>query len=312
MDTRIEGIHHVTALAGPPQQNLDFYGGVLGLRLVKTTVNFDDPGTYHFYFGDPVGSPGTILTFFPWPGASRGRIGNGQVTATSFRAAKGSLDAWQERLAASDADVAGVTERLGEHVLSFRDPDGLQLEIVEWDGESHTHGPDVLHGFSGVTLELEQTEWTMRLLVETLDFIPVGEERDRLRFRAPGEGPGVVFDLVRRPGARRGSVGVGVVHHVALRVPDENAQQAWRERLIEAGLHVTEVADRTYFRSIYFREPGGVLFELATDAPGFLVDEPEEALGDALMLPPWLEPRRAEIERRLPPIERRISVSSAE
>jgi len=304
----IAGIHHVTAMASDPQANVDFYTGVLGLRLVKKTVNFDDPGTYHLYYGDEVGHPGTIMTFFPWPMARRGVQGAGQATVTSFAVPEGSLGFWTERLARLGVTFDGVKTRFDEEVLTLLDPDGLRLELVaRADGRpGWADGPvpaeHAVRGFDGVTL----TEWnldvTQNVLAGTLGFRRVGEEGDRVRFEA-ASGEGSRVDVLASPSAARGRVSAGTVHHVAFRAADEADQLAWRHAVDESGLYVTPVLDRQYFRSIYFREPGGVLFEIATDPPGFTWDEPVESLGSGLKLPPWLEESRSRIEAALPPVE---------
>lgn len=305
----ITGLHHVTAIASDPQRNLDFYTQVLGLRFVKRTVNFDDPGTYHFYFGDDAGTPGTILTFFPWPHARRGHAGAGEVSHTAFSVPTGSLDFWQQRLTALNLPVER-SARFSEELLTFPDPDGMKLEIV-----AHADAPVVttpryadvpaehaLRGFFGVTMletDLAATEKSL----EVLGFHKIAEEGSRVRFASPaGRSLGNHIDVVIDPAAGYGRPGAGSVHHIAFRAADDPAQLAWRE-VIAKHLSVTPVLDRTYFHSIYFREPGGVLFELATDNPGFGIDETPETLGEALRIPAWLEPQRALIEARLAPIE---------
>ena len=304
MSEKILGIHHVTAIAGEAQRNLDFYVGQLGLRLVKRTVNFDDPGTYHFYYGDPAGRPGTILTHSPrGRGVVRGRPGTGQVTETAFSVPVGSEGYWADRLRAAGVEVE-ESERLGDPVLSFADPDGLRLEIVpsdERDGAGATeHG---IHGFHGATLSLASLDRTVELLTGLMGFRIVGEKGDRVRLEVGEEGFASRLDLVVQAGGRFGQVGMGSVHHIAFRVRDDEAQRAWRRILEERGHGVSPVMDRQYFRSIYFREPGGVLFEIATDPPGFATDESPEELGAHLKLPSWLEQHRPEIEARLPEIE---------
>ena len=305
MNPTIPGIHHVTAITGDAQKNIDFYSGVLGLRLVKLTVNFDDPGSYHLYYGDKLGRPGTIMTFFAWPGARRGRVGPPQVTATAFAVPAGALDYWSSWLADHDVKAA---DRLGERAIRFTDPDGTGLEIVavaEPGGEPWPGGPvpseQAIRGFHGVTISEEGYESTAKLLTEMMGFEPAGSEGNRFRYRARnGGGLGQVVDLLCVPAARDGGLGAGIVHHVAFRTPDDPQQVAWRAKIIEGGLNVTPVIDRNYFHSIYFREPGGVLFEIATDPPGFDIDEPPERLGTRLMLPAQYEPDRAEIERVVP------------
>ena len=307
----IEGIHHVTAMASDPQANVDFYTGVLGLRLVKRTVNFDDPGTYHLYYGDEVGHPGTILTFFPWPGARRGVQGAGQATVTSFSVPEGSLGYWTERLSRLGVDFQEPRPRFDEEVLTVLDPDGLRLELVaraEADDRAPWLGGGVpaehaIRGFEGVTLTEWNAQVTEEVLAGTLGFRRVAEAGDRIRFEVGAGGPGTRVDVLAAPSAVRGHVSAGTVHHVAWRSADEPDQLAWREAISETGLYVTPVLDRQYFRSIYFREPGGVLFEIATDPPGFTRDETAETLGTALKLPPWLEPSRERIQAALPPIE---------
>jgi glyoxalase family protein len=314
----IAGIHHVTAMAGDPQANVDFYTGVLGLRLVKKTVNFDDPGTYHLYYGDELGHPGTILTFFPWPLARRGVQGAGQATVTSFSVPEGSLGFWTDRLSRHGVACDSPRRRFDEEVLTLLDPDGLRLELVARAGDGRTPwqgGPvppeHAVRGFDGVTLTEWNPEVTAGVLSGTLGFRRVGEEGDRARFEAGPGGAGTRVDLLAAPTAARGHVSAGTVHHVAFRAADEADQLAWREAVADSGLHVTPVLDREYFHSIYFREPGGVLFEIATDPPGFTRDEPVESLGTALKLPPWLEPSRSRIEAALPPLATAPAVPAA-
>jgi len=310
MEKPILGIHHVTAIASDPQRNLDFYTEVLGLRLVKKTVNFDDPGTYHLYFGDAVGSPGTILTFFPWPGAARGSPGVGQVTVTSFSVPEQSLGFWEQRLSAAHVPVEKSGKRFDEDVLTFADPDGLKLEMV---GHAGTKEPRVtrdavipeehaIRGFYAVTLSEQGFEATADLL-RTMGFHFVAGQGNRFRFDVDEGGAGARLDVLCVAEARHGRISVGTVHHVAWRVADDESQRAWRQHLLEKHLDLTPVIDRCYFHSVYFREPGGVLFELATDPPGFAIDEPAESLGESLKLPTWLEPRREEIEGVLPRIQ---------
>jgi glyoxalase family protein len=306
-DIETAGIHHVTAIAGDPGENLGFYTEVLGLRLVKRTVNFDDITTYHLYYGDETGTPGTVLTFFPFLGARRGLPGRGQATATAFAVPEGALDYWIDRLAEHGAEVGEPVERFGAGVLPFGDTDGQPLELVESDaGTEPWTGSDVpaeyaIRGFHGVTLHSADPEATGSVLA-LLGYAETGHEGDRTRYEASGGSRAAVVDLLDREGPRA-VPGVGTVHHVAFRTPDAETQAAWRERLVEAGLHVTYVKDRQYFESIYFREPGGVLFEIATDGPGFLRDEPVATLGSELGLPPWLEDDRDTIEGQLPPLE---------
>jgi glyoxalase family protein len=312
MSPSTAGIHHVTAIAGEPQRNLDFYEGVLGLRLVKRTVNFDDPGTYHLYYGDGVGYPGTIMTFFPWPGAPKGRRGTGQVAATAFSVPRGAVGYWVHRLVEHGVAFEGPTHRFEETIISFEDPDGLWLELVAgeatgdedlpyWEG-GPVPGENAVRGFFGVTLWEEGHDRTTGLLTDGLGLRPVRDDGKRFRFAAEGGGPGSVVDVVCQPEGWRGAVAVGTVHHVAFRAAGEEEQLEWRREIAGRGLDVTPVLDRNYFRSIYFREPGGVLFEIATDSPGFAVDEDPEHLGEELKLPPSLERRRRQLEEVLPPL----------
>lgn len=305
----IVGLHHVTAIASDPQRNLDFYSEVLGLRFVKRTVNFDDPGTYHFYFGDDVGTPGSILTFFPWPRATKGRVGAGETSATAFLVPASAMGFWEERLRMAGIPVEQAGERFGDPVLSFGDPDGMRVEIVGSNAAADVRPSRVagiaaehaIRGFYGVTLCEAGFELTARLL-ETMGFHQEGRDKNRIRFVSERPALGSHIDVLVQPQLIYGHMGAGSVHHIAFRVPTDEAQREWRELLSEIPLNVTPVLDRVYFHSIYFREPGGVLFELATDPPGFLFDEPVEHLGESLKLPPWLETHRAEIEGVLPPI----------
>jgi glyoxalase family protein len=307
MKPSLPGIHHVTAITADAQANIDFYCGVLGQRLVKLTVNFDDPGSYHLYYGDEFGRPGTIMTFFSWPGALRGRAGPPQVTAASCAVPAASLGFWEKRLKGHDIHAGATATRFGEQVLSFSDPDGTRLELVATDapgGHPPAGGPvpteHAIRGFYGVTLSEEGYEKTAQLLTDVMGFRPVASEGNRFRYRAAGDGFASVVDLLCVPAARAGSMGAGVVHHVAFRTPTDDEQAGWREEIRRLGLNVSPVMDRSYFRSIYFREPGGVLFEVATDTPGFAADEPADELGTRLMLPPWMGQHRAAIEAALP------------
>lgn len=308
MKTVVNGLHHVTAFASKPQELLEFYRDGLGLRLVKLTVNYDDPTTYHLYFTDAHGSPGTVLTFFPWPDAQPGRRGPGQAVAIAMAVPGGSLDWWRQRLTEKGVLLGGLEQRPHGHVLSFRDPDGLLLELVERDvaalpPEASDDAPApipsayAIRGLAGVTLAVNELEPTARVLTDVLGATPL--EGDA-RF----ESGGMVIELAETPGMR-GRFGPGTVHHIAWRVTDDAAHAAVREQVTTAGLDVTPVIDRTYFHSIYFREPGGVIFEVATDNPGFAVDEPAETMGSRLVLPAHLEPNRAQLEAVLPELELR-------
>jgi glyoxalase family protein len=309
------GLHHVTAIAGDPGRNADFYVGVLGLRVLKRTVNHDDPTTYHLYYGDGAGTPGTAVTFFPWTDAGRrGEFGAGQTQRTAWAVPPGSLDYWTERLDAHGVAATRV-ERVGEPALEFDDPDGIGLAIVGTDALRETtpwtEGPvpdeHQLRGFHGVTLAVPDAEPTADVLRDVLGYEFETEAGERRRYRAAGAGPGSVVDLVET-GVGRGRTGVGTVHHVAFAAADLDELEAFRERAVAHGhdhdhdhdLRVTDVVDRAYFRSIYFREPGGVLFEVATTGPGFTADEAVDELGSALRLPAWLEDDRERIEAALP------------
>jgi glyoxalase family protein len=310
MDNRILGIHHITAIASDPQRNVDFYVGTLGLRMVKVTVNFDDPGTYHFYYGDETGSPGTILTFFPWPDAFRGRRGTGQATAVAFSVPQGSLDFWRERFIANDVKVDAPQERFGDTVLTAYDHDGMPIELIAHEGaEARPGWPEgpvpmryAIRGFHGVTLAEGDPTPTLILMENVLGFEAVGEEDNRIRYEIGGGGAGTYVDILHLPGTSPGVVATGTIHHVAYRTPNDDEQESWRELLHRVGAHVTPIRDRQYFRSIYFREPGGVLFEIATDTPGMTYDETLENLGSDLQLPPQYEELRADLERKLPSI----------
>lgn len=308
MDKTISGIHHVTAIASDPQRNMDFYTGVLGLRLIKLTVNFDAPDTYHLYYGDDLGNPGTILTFFPWPGAPRGRIGAGQATATAFSIPAGAVGYWAKRL--KDYAVSGQLpiERFGDQVLTVSDPDGLRLELIahQDNRQGWPHGPvpaeHAIRGFHGVTLSIAGYERTAELLTDVLGFKLIAEDGNRYRYSIGTKEPGTFIDILNVPGAPRGNGAAGTVHHIAMRTSSYEEHGEWRKTIALHGHNVTPIIDRQYFHSIYFREPGGVLFEIATDTPGFPNDEAPEQLGTALKLPPQYEPQRSAIEAALPPL----------
>ena len=300
------GIHHITAIVGHPQENVDFYAGVLGLRMVKQTINFDDPGTYHLYFGNENGTPGTIITFFPWAGARQGKIGGGQVGVTSYIVPIGAIKFWQKRLEKFNVSSQKI-ERFGETYLTFADPHGLQLEIVEReDGEKNSWNfgdvtSDVaIKGFGGATLLSSQPIETAKVLVDIMGLEKVGEEGDFIRFKSYGD-IGNTIDVNITP-IGRGELGVGTVHHIAWRAEDDEDHLEWQQFVDENGFGVTEVRDRNYFKAIYFREPGEILFEIATDPPGFAHDESQEAMGQSLKLPEQYEEHRAQLEEALIPI----------
>jgi glyoxalase family protein len=312
MNPSITGLHHVTAIAGDPQRTLDFYVGLLGLRFVKRTVNFDDPASYHFYFGDARGTPGTILTFFAWPGARRGIRGTGQIEAPAFAIPPNSVGYWLDRFKEHHVPAEKTPARFGEDVLRFADPDGLVIELIAsissagfepWT-DSTVPVEHSLRGFHGVSIALEGYEQTAKLLTETFGYRLVEQLNNRFRLASPSEaGAGRIVDLLCTPDGSPGRVAAGSVHHVAFRARDYAEELVWRDRLVDLDYNVTPVIDRTYFHSIYFREPGGVLFEIATDPPGFTLDENIEELGNQLRLPPWLEPTRSQIEEVLPAIK---------
>jgi glyoxalase family protein len=309
-------IHHVTAIAGDPVKNLSFYARDLGMRFVKKTVNFDDPSTYHFYYGDETGSPGTILTFFPWTNAEAGRRGAGETRQTAFRVPLRSIGYWTQRFTEKGILHQSLEQRFGESVLPFTDPDGMALALVGIaDAENETGWSNgdipsehVIRGFQGVILLLDSADKTAAILTDVFGFREVAREGSVIRFAAAGYMKGNVVDIYEAPGALRGRQGRGSVHHIAFRAADDVQQAQMTEKLVRThGRHPTEQKDRKYFRSIYFREPGGVLFEIATDVPGFAVDEPVETLGRDLELPSFLEPRRKEIEGVLPVLEKAAS-----
>jgi glyoxalase family protein len=301
----IAGLHHVTAIASEPQANIEFCTKVLGLRLIKETVNFDDPNTYHFYYGDDAGRPGTILTYFPIVMSAGGHTGTGMVETTTFAVPENSLERWMMRLTEQAIEFDGPFERFSHLVIAFRDPDGLGLELEAFGAPGAADAPDAIRGLDAVTLCVEAPDRTVRLLTETFGYRQTAESSGRIRFRAAGESEttiGGAVDVLCQPEARRHQRGSGTVHHVAFRARSDEEQTIWREQILALGFNVTPVLDRRYFRSIYFREPGGILFEIATDPPGFGVDETPGQLGASLKLPPWLESSRADIERRLPPV----------
>jgi glyoxalase family protein len=305
----VPGIHHITAITTDVQKCVDFYVGVLGLRFIKQTVNFDVPDTYHIYFGDRLGSPGTAMTFFGWPHLPWRQAGNGQVTVVAFAVPQRALDFWSSRLRSLGVE-ASRGERFGLGVISLRDPDQIQLELVgaasdeRWQvwPDSPVDADNQIRGFHSVNLDIAEEEPTSRFLTETMRFREVARDADRIRFETGPGGPNAILDLRVEPAKEKGEEATGTVHHVAWRALDDAHEVAWREALVAAGRPVTPVIERKYFRSIYSREPGGVLFEIATDQPGFTVDEPAESLGSALQLPPQHEERRETLKVNLPAI----------
>lgn len=306
----LNGIHHVTALASDPQRNVDFYAGFLGLRLVKKTVNFDAPDVYHFYYGDESGRPGTLLTFFPFPDAVKGRRGVGETIAVAFAIPPASLDYWIDRLASNAIAFEGPAQRFGDQVVSFEDPDGMMIDLITdaaavaippWRGSAvdSAHAPRSIHG---VTLAESNHEVSSAFLTGMLGLRAGGREGERCRYLC-GEGEMMArIDVLFQPKGNPGRQSAGSIHHVAWRAATDDVQKEWQERLGKAAISVTPVQDRKYFRSIYFHEPGGVLFEIATEEPGMLIDEPLTELGMQLQLPPWLEPRRERLAHKLIPV----------
>lgn len=310
MEKLITGLHHITALASDAQKNYEFYSGVLGLRLVKKTINFDAPEVYHLYYGNENGSPGTIMTFFPYTGIPRGRKGKGQLTVTSFSAPEGSMDYWIKRLDRFHVKYEGPQKRFDDEVFIYlEDNDGLGIELVfnkRDDRKGFTYGniPSeyAIRGFYGITLSVEGYEKTAGLLTAQMDHKWMAEKGNRFRYSASGK-PGDYVDIVCCPDALQGLPGAGIIHHVAFATANEMTQLEAREKLLKAGFNITPVLDREYFHSVYFREPGGILFEIATIPPGFTVDEELSHLGESLKLPPWEEAHRKIIENELPNIQ---------
>jgi glyoxalase family protein len=305
------GIHHITAIAGPAQRNLDFYTRVLGLRLVKKTVNFDDPGTYHLYYGDEAGQPGTILTFFPWTHVAPGRLGVGETQETVFRVPEGSIGYWTQRLAGKGVSHEAPTERFGETVLAFKDPDGMRLALVAVPGIANDPAgingeisvEHAIRGFHSASLLVANAAPTGAILTDIFDFTEIAREGSRIRYRAGDTALGGIIDLNAPGGLQRGQSGAGTVHHIAFRAANDAVQADMVKKLMQNhGIRATEQKNRDYFRAVYFREPNGILFEIATDDPGFAVDEPAESLGQALKLPRFLEPNRERIEAVLPKV----------
>lgn len=305
---KIQGLHHITVMASDPQRNVDFYHQVLGQRLVKTTINFDDTSIYHLYYGDLIGTPGTIMTYFPIPHMKRGSVGNGETAAVAYNIPSASVGYWRDRLAKFDVLTEQPFERFGNLVVAFSDPDGMRLELIANDdpatiqywADGGVPEQHALRGFHGVTLNVGRSAGTARIL-DVMGYTLVGVDGNRTRFKGASNDIGLYIDLVERPGERPGAFGAGSVHHIAFRTVDDSEQAEYRQLLLEAGMNVTPVRDRQYFHSIYFREPNGVLFEVATDAPGFAYDEPVAELGTHLKLPDWYESQREGIAAGLQP-----------
>lgn len=304
------GIHHITAFVNDAQRTIDFYAGVLGLRFVKKTINFDRPEVYHLYFGNENGEPGTVITFFPWAKQLKGRIGTGQVGVTSYVIPNGSIEFWENRLQKFNIETE-FTIRFEEKYLKFQDPDGLEIELVErYEGTTNHWSfggiqyEVAIKGFGGATLISAQPNKTADVLENVLGLECIGQEGDFLRFKSDAQ-VGNVIDIKLTPSVR-GLMGAGTVHHIAWRASDDEDHQRWKSLLQDKGYHTTEILDRNYFKALYFHEEGGILFEIATDPPGFTVDESIDELGQKLMLPSWFESKRKELEETLPPVEVRV------
>lgn len=318
MRDNITGLHHITVIAGDPQENLDFYVGILGMRLVKKTVNQDVPGTYHLFYADGAAHAGTDLTFFPWPDMPPGQAGVGLTVEVALAVPAGGLGYWAERLTGHGVEVTEPATRFGERLLTFADPHGLRVALVETaDTRDFTPWtksvvPEAyqIRGLHGIRLLERNAAPTTDFLVNTLGFEEIGEEDGWHRFALPDSRSGRVIDIKQLPTERQGTWGTGSVHHVAWRVPDDLTEVKVQQRLQSAGRRPTPVIDRFWFKSVYFKEPGGALFEIATDGPGFGVDEPLDELGASLVLPPWLESKRSQIEAGLPPLHTPEKVAS--
>jgi len=311
MENKILGLHHITAIANNAKRNYEFYTKVLGLRMVKKTVNFDDPGTYHFYFGDEIGTPGTILTFFPWEGIGQGRTGSGMATDIGYSVPTGSLQFWADRLKQYKVKHDEIKEKFGEQYLSFQDPDGLNIDLIvsktadhrkPWETDE-VKADVATKGFHNITLTLRNSEATAEILTDVLGYQLLKQEGDSYRFKTDAIETGAIVDILEKPTAAPGYNAAGTNHHVAFRVKDDDILMEYREKILSRGLNITPKIDRDYFYSLYFREPGGVLFELATDNPGFTIDEPVNELGTHLQLPKQYESDRVEIERILPSLQ---------
>ncbi|MBC8110764.1 MAG: ring-cleaving dioxygenase [Verrucomicrobia bacterium] len=309
MKPLINGLHHVTAMAGHPQKNIDFYEGILGLRMLKKTINFDAPSVYHLYYGDETGSPGSIMTFFPYNDLPKGRAGNGQMTLTAFSIPASSLSFWVNRLISKNITFERFT-RFDEEVLSFTDFDGLGIELIAnatdtrtgWAESKFVPAEFAIKGFHSVTLNLGKREKSVALLTETMGYKLVSEQESRFRFESAVGGVGTYVDVLWQPEAVYAKAGSGTIHHLAFSTSDDQDQLEIREKLLEMRFDVTPVIDRNYFHSIYFREPENILYEIATNPPGFMVDETSEELGKTLRLPAWYESKRSQIESGLIPV----------
>ena len=307
MEDKILGIHHITAIAGEAQRNFDFYTKVLGLRLVKKTVNFDDPHTYHFYYGNENGTPGTILTFFPWTHVHPGRLGTGMATDIGYAVPAGSLDFWSNQFEKHQVRFGQIDEQFGEQILRFEDPDGLRIQLVEANADNRTpwetndiKKDTAIKGFHSIVLTLRNIKPTASILTDIFGYKLLKQEGNRYRFITDAIENAAIVDLVEEPEVTHGLVAGGTNHHVAFRVKNDQLLMQYREKIASKGYNITPKIDRNYFYSLYFREPGGVLFELATDNPGFAIDEPVNELGTHLKLPAQYEGDRETIEKHLP------------
>jgi glyoxalase family protein len=323
MNKSVFGIHHVTAITGDPQRNIEFYANNLGLRFVKLTVNQDDPTSYHLYYGDEVGHPGTILTFFNWPNIPKGQGGRSEVAAISFLIPENSIRYWIDRFKQKKIEFRGPYRRFEyEQVIAFNDPEGLELELAAHESSKKRDlnvwkgGPipaeHAIRGFYSVTLSEGGYERTASVLINELGFVSTQQDGSRFRYEIPskesaleedGMGGANIVDVLCLPYTQQAVIGIGSVHHVAYRTPSDKQQQVLRQSIVRAGLNATPVIDRFYFHSVYFQEPGGILFEIATNPPGFMIDEKLEELGSHLVLPPWLEPDRKSLEKILPKVD---------
>lgn len=311
MENRILGLHHITAIADNAQRNFNFYTKILGLRLVKKTVNFDDPGTYHFYYGDERGSAGTILTFFPWEGIGQGKSGTGMATNIGYSVPDGSLEFWADRFRQFNIKQENIDQRFDEQFLSFQDPDGLQLDLIvsptadnrkAWT-TNEVSADVATKGFYSVALTLRNVAPTAKILTDLLGYNLLKQEGNRYRFTTDAIENAAIIDIIEAPNLAAGRGAAGTNHHIAFRVKDDDILMEFREKIASKGLGITPKIDRDYFFSLYFREPGGVLFELATDNPGFTKDEPLDELGTSLKLPAQYENSRKQIEKGLPVLQ---------